>query len=505
MEQTETAAGTTKAKRQVSTLRYSDQVFQLEFLIRFVRKAKAGMESIQNYILRGKRAEAVEVALESNNFALALLVSTFCDAQTYHHVVKQYADKVLRGGSPLHTTAMLFSGQLDATVWSENPKELLGSWRHHLAALISNRINGWDRVVVALGCKLQEMGDTHAAHVCFMVSGLQLMSPITPESYMSLLGCDHHLPENVSLMTQEGIEAYERTEAYEWAKRKGNPTALIRALQPFKLKYAMLLADFGYVELAKSYLENILIMVELDGDDTRFENNVAARLTLPEMCESPEAFKAALASFEQRLFQNVTGFSDSEKDAQAQSAAGSSPAKEDVFRRDDLLSPPHGDSNLQTEQEYPGLSQAPTAESEVSFMTATSHMPDHSIMDPTSQTKTKDKVKIARVIRNPKKDTILEDSTVDTFDEKGRNPTTPLAGTGDPVKLAAPKSGPPTTTPGSAPTSQMATSPAEKPKTEAGKPTNKPKPSVKKPEPAPKSAPAVMSQSKFCPPPLLLR
>jgi len=46
-------------------------------------------------------------------------------------------------------------------------------------------------------------------------------------------------------MTVEAVQAYERTEAFEWAKRRGNPNAAIPAVQPFKLKFAMLLADFG--------------------------------------------------------------------------------------------------------------------------------------------------------------------------------------------------------------------------------------------------------------------
>ena len=65
---------------------------------------------------------------------------------------------------------------------------------------------------------------------------------------MCLVGCDHVVPVDAALMTPEGVAGYERTEAYEWAKRKGNPNAAIPSLQPFKLMYAMLLADMGLDE-----------------------------------------------------------------------------------------------------------------------------------------------------------------------------------------------------------------------------------------------------------------
>ena len=204
-------------------------------------------------MLRGRRVEAIELALETQNFALALLIASHCGPETFQNTVQQYTEKAFRNGSPLHTLGVLFSGQqLDASLPTVDTKDLLACWRHHLAAIISNRTMGWDRAIYTLGSKLLDDGRIHASHVCFLVCGLQVLSPIKPEAYVSMLGCDHLLPENVSLMTKPGIDAYGRTEAYEWAKRRGNPSALIKALQPFKLQYAMILADLGFLDLAKN-------------------------------------------------------------------------------------------------------------------------------------------------------------------------------------------------------------------------------------------------------------
>ena len=452
---------------------------------------KATLETIQKLILRGKRVEAIELAFESNNFALALLIASHCGPETYQQTVQQYADKAFRNGSPLHTIGILFSGQqLDSSLPTLNSKELLGSWRHHLAAIMSNRTGGWDRSVFTLGTKLQQLGNTHAAHVCFMVCGIQIMSPIFPETYMSLLGCDHLLPENVSLMTKEGIEAYGRTEAYEWAKRRGNPSALIKPLQPFKLQYAMLLADLGLVDLAKKYLENILMMCELDRDDRRFSNHTSsARLTLPEMCESADAFQAALGSFEQRLFQTVP-------DGSAEKRL----TFEEPKQQQQQEAPPHFQSpmsQMSREDEIPGISTALSNESDMSFLTAaTSHIPDALGASSAVQPKKKDRInakasanKLARVKRKEKNKLsempIKEKPSTDGLAAAAMKPS-PMS---DPIP-APPMSAPP----GQLKSPPMAKSDMSTPK-DSGKQGSKPS-GLKKPAEAPKSAPAAV-QSKF--------
>lgn len=74
---------------------------------------------------------------------------------------------------------------------------------------------------------------------------------------MLLLGC-HPTPENLALTTISAIRALELTEAYEWAKRRGNRNATIRSLQAFKVAFAALVCDYGFVECARLYLESAI-------------------------------------------------------------------------------------------------------------------------------------------------------------------------------------------------------------------------------------------------------
>ena len=71
---------------------------------------------------------------------------------------------------------------------------------------------------------------------------------------------------NQLLMTPQSIQSFERTEAFEWARRRGNRNSHIPSLLPFKLRYAELLADFGREELARAYLLSIRSSIGLGSD-----------------------------------------------------------------------------------------------------------------------------------------------------------------------------------------------------------------------------------------------
>lgn len=203
------------------------------------------------------------------DFATALLVASMCDTDTYKRVARKYAEHTFTTASPMYTTALLFSESLEAPAsrrfgnWGVKPSELKETWKSHLAAIISNRVDGWDKIVLSLGDRLSEIGNIHEAHFCYMVCGYPISSPADPKTRIALLGCEHSDPSNRVLFTEEALAAFERTEAYEWAKRMGNRNAAIRSFQPYKLIYAMLLADLGQTEKSISFLDSIRLSSEL--------------------------------------------------------------------------------------------------------------------------------------------------------------------------------------------------------------------------------------------------
>jgi hypothetical protein len=199
--------------------------------------------------------------MSSDDFATALLVASRCDETTYIDVARKFAERSFYSGSPMYTAALLFSGALHADCacgnWGIDSVELKQTWKSHLAAMISNRTPGWERIVLSLGDRLREIRAVKEAHFCYLVCGCALEDPTDRAARMSLLGCDHVEPSNILLSTQESLESFELTEALEWAKRQGNKNASMVSFQPFKLIYAMRLMDCGMLDVADLFLESI--------------------------------------------------------------------------------------------------------------------------------------------------------------------------------------------------------------------------------------------------------
>jgi hypothetical protein len=266
------------------------------------------LKLVQKQLVKGERDEAIDEAIASGEFAMALLVAAMCSREKYQFACRQYAERVLKQGSPLHTIAMLYTGQLKppdsrstSSFWGGDPIELRRTWRIHLAAIISNRTAGWDQIVLSLGDRLLELSETHAAHFCYMVCGCAVASPLRPDARLTLLGCNL-VPADVTLNTAGSIEAYTYTEAYEWAKRCGNPNAAIQSLQPFKLRYAMLLADLGYEEAALLYIKSILKCVGVNLADIPASSDVPpGPLSLCILSADIDGMLASLDLLEKRL------------------------------------------------------------------------------------------------------------------------------------------------------------------------------------------------------------
>lgn len=280
----------------------------------------SSLEAVQSLLLRGQREEAVSSALDCKNYALALLVASMCDPDCYRATARRFADEALMKGSPLHTTALLFSGQLQppkndmldrsgssASFWRDSSQKLKQTWRFHLATILSNRTLGWERIVMSLGDRLLHIGHVPAAHFCYMVCGLSITPAWHPSARLVLVGCDHIDEMNTSLQSREGTESFERTEAFEWAKRRGNPHAAVSVLQPFKLTYAKLLADYGFEEQALQYIETIRQCAGLDAIEPATASPKGRKA--PPSAQSAliitEEFKNDLFVFEDRICESL--------------------------------------------------------------------------------------------------------------------------------------------------------------------------------------------------------
>ena len=247
----------------------------------------------------------------------------------------------------------------------------------------------------------------------------------------------------------------------------------------------MILADLGFGDLAKKYLESILACCDLDRANMKLINSRSSRLTVPEMCESAEAFAAALVTFEQRLYQTVPDDSAEKHLNFTEAAEPSSPQFQAPLPP---MSPTeNGDTS--------GILSAPSNESDVSFMTAAT-----SIKPNASQPKNKDRVsakvtakKLARVKRKEKKIETLREEEANNDGVAAALIAPPPNAESD---VAHPTSAPPSqlNTPLEAKPQAMPTpSDSRKPSSKPGSKTSE---TMKKPD-APKSAPAAIQSKLF--------
>lgn len=267
------------------------------------REGQNSIVKVQDLLIRGDREHAVEEAILIGDFATALLVASMCDPDTYKSVARKYAERKFRSDSPMYTTTMLFSGKIEAPSsrksgnWGVKPEEIRENWKSNLASIINNRTFGWDKIVLSLGDRLNEIGYIKEAHFCYMVCGYPITSPTDEESRAALLGCDHSKSKNRALLTGESLLAYERTEAYEWAKRLGNQDAYFATFQPFKLMYAMLLADEGESTQAQKFVKSI----QISPHEASIASSEIKKVSVDQMFDDDVAFELAYKTIEQQL------------------------------------------------------------------------------------------------------------------------------------------------------------------------------------------------------------
>jgi Sec23-binding domain of Sec16 len=267
------------------------------------------LATIQDLLVRGKRNEAVEEAVRCGHFALALLVAGMCSRETYRQVGRQFVEHSLPTGSPLHTAAMLFcdpqesSSAASSLFDSRDTSQILRTWKSHLASIISNRGPGWETIVLSLADRLAKAGDHDAAHFCYMVCGTPIANPFRQECRWTLVGCKVG-PVDIFLSTGTSIAAYARTEAHEWAKRRGNASAAFSSLQAFKVVYARLLADCGFEKAALRYIRSIIDCMAADSFEITASMQSSFPFGLAAFLSDRAGLLRALVELEERLERN---------------------------------------------------------------------------------------------------------------------------------------------------------------------------------------------------------
>ena len=222
-------------------------------------QVQQALQDMQELLLKGKREEACQKALENELWAPALLLSSYMNIDMYQKVMGEFARRSFKVGTPLRTLYMQFAGQGKHLFDLDTLEPLLDAWQANLSMLLNNRTPGDADVLVNIGEGLWKLRkDVEAAHVCMMLAGEEIQAADAPTCRMALIGADHRA-NPASFCTAAALQ---RTEIWEFAVKLKTPKKEMPVAMTYKLHYAMMLAEFGSKEKALAYVEALSVAMQ---------------------------------------------------------------------------------------------------------------------------------------------------------------------------------------------------------------------------------------------------
>ncbi|KAK7082621.1 hypothetical protein SK128_025546 [Halocaridina rubra] len=212
------------------------------------------LKKFTEYLCLGRKKEAVDYAMHEGLWGHALALSFKMDSTTHTRVLAAFSNSIPRNDILL-TLFQQLSGKKPEVTKSYTPQQW-GSWRHHLAMMVSNPTGQSQRdkaSIISLGETLAARGQLHAAHFCYLVAEADWGCFSNKQSKLVLIGSSHHLPFQ-SFATNEAIQC---TEIYEFAKALDSNNPVLETFQSYKFIYALRLAEYGFPAEALRYCEVI--------------------------------------------------------------------------------------------------------------------------------------------------------------------------------------------------------------------------------------------------------
>ncbi|XP_072764832.1 uncharacterized protein Sec16 isoform X2 [Anoplolepis gracilipes] len=218
-------------------------------------------DEFRDTLLYGRVQEALEYAMNEGLWGHALFLASKLDKRTYASVMTRFANS-LPPYDPLQTLYQLHSGRVPAIVTcAADPR--WDDWRPHLAMIISNtsanpEINR--RSITTLGDTLFAKGDIHAAHLCYILAQIDFGAYGANGVKLVLIGANQNKPYS-EFVTMEAIML---TEIYEYARNLSDPSFTLVDLQTFKFDSIVKMVDYGLIEKALLYIEQIATNIAND-------------------------------------------------------------------------------------------------------------------------------------------------------------------------------------------------------------------------------------------------
>ncbi|KAH9250888.1 hypothetical protein BASA81_011276 [Batrachochytrium salamandrivorans] len=198
--------------------------------------------TLEQLMVSGEQEQAVLFAMKHHMWPEALVLSHFVSAATFRRVSCEYATSKLTGLNRL--SLLLFSGKGVEAVMQLSSKFVSHQWKQVVLLVLRNRSPGDETVLAALGDRLwKDCRAASAAHVCYLVA--------KRTDKVLLFGGDHLFHVRNAFSTPGAVM---RTEAVLFVQFE---TRVVEELQPFRLMFAMWLADLGFIHEATVWVKSI--------------------------------------------------------------------------------------------------------------------------------------------------------------------------------------------------------------------------------------------------------
>ncbi|KAF2145878.1 uncharacterized protein K452DRAFT_315179 [Aplosporella prunicola CBS 121167] len=238
------------------------------------------VDQLRAHLLKGDREKAVWDAVDKRLWGHAMLIASTLSKDLWKQVVQEFVRqdvrKVSGNNQSLAALYEVFAGnwedsidelvpasaragfqmvsKTDRSGANTNVLEGLDRWRETLLLVTSNRSEGDNQALVALGKLLAGYGRVEAAHICFLFArtAVILGGAEDPAAHLVLIGADR-------FDVGKEMEPILLTEIFEYAVTLSSSMAppAIPHLQAYKLARAFTLAEYGYRTEAQAYCDSI--------------------------------------------------------------------------------------------------------------------------------------------------------------------------------------------------------------------------------------------------------
>ncbi|KAI8362478.1 Sec23-binding domain of Sec16-domain-containing protein [Mortierella sp. GBAus27b] len=247
----------------------------------------ASTDALQELLRQGDLAASIRYAIDSRLWAHALVLSSHGDRELWNEAVSGFMNQELsaasghaNGRESMRVLYTLLSGQSERAVSQlvpqnlrtqyletkddlskrvEIPDQSLTQWRDTLILILSNRTEGDQGTINALGNLLRKEGWVEAAHICYLLSPQVSVHSGSDDSNSSMVLLGVENDPHAAYPFYGNVSAFQKTEIYEFGRalKSSGATGGLPFFQAYKLIYSWRLLDVGMLSEAARYLESM--------------------------------------------------------------------------------------------------------------------------------------------------------------------------------------------------------------------------------------------------------